>query len=353
MSNVTVSIIIPIFNAQIYLNDCIDSIINQTFSDFELILIDDGSTDDSGLICDNFALKDNRIKVIHKNNEGVSAARNEGIKISIGKFICFVDADDTIDSIFLEKLITANFKNYDLVICGYKVIRNEKKKKLIEYNYCHSFTGSIKDFLYNIPIYIDNCLIQTVWGKLFKSEIIKSNNLTFMADINLAEDVLFSYSYLEKTSSIISIKECLYNYNKYEQNTLSTTYREYRLDLYLYLYKILSDLLKIHEIELMAENKYYIERSICFAVISSIKDLYISKPKFKKIIRLEKIKKMISNPLVKKAFNICKKHQRQINLLNYFIVTENLVVLDLYFLTKEFSRKNFKWAFNTVKKINR
>ena len=105
MENQTFSIIVPVYNVEQYLENCINSVLNQSFRNFQLILVDDGSKDSSGEICDRFAQKDRRVKVIHKPNAGVSAARNTGIDIAAGQFICFIDSDDWIESDFVIKVI--------------------------------------------------------------------------------------------------------------------------------------------------------------------------------------------------------------------------------------------------------
>lgn len=105
MENQTFSIIVPVYNVEQYLENCINSVLNQSFRNFQLILVDDGSKDSSGEICDRFAQKDSRVKVIHKPNAGVSAARNTGIDIATGQFICFIDSDDWIESEYLQKIV--------------------------------------------------------------------------------------------------------------------------------------------------------------------------------------------------------------------------------------------------------
>lgn len=105
MENQTFSIIVPVYDVEQYLENCINSVLNQSFRHFQLILVDDGSKDSSGEICDRFAQKDSRVKVIHKPNAGVSAARNTGIDIATGQFICFIDSDDWIESEYLQKIV--------------------------------------------------------------------------------------------------------------------------------------------------------------------------------------------------------------------------------------------------------
>ncbi|MEH7309214.1 glycosyltransferase, partial [Neobacillus drentensis] len=119
----TISIIVPIYNVEQFLPNCIDSILIQSFTDFELILVNDGSTDRSGEICDLYARMDNRIKVIHKPNGGVSSARNKGIDISKGNYIAFVDPDDTIEPKMYDVLLQSALRyKADIVVCPYKAI---------------------------------------------------------------------------------------------------------------------------------------------------------------------------------------------------------------------------------------
>ena len=120
-----VSVIVPVYRAEKYIKECIESIINQTFEDFELLLVDDGSPDNSGAICDEYALKDSRIRVFHKENGGVSSARNEGIYKSNGEWLCFVDSDDIIEQTYLKDF-DLNIIACDWYMQGYKKIKSNK-----------------------------------------------------------------------------------------------------------------------------------------------------------------------------------------------------------------------------------
>lgn len=122
MLEIEYSVIVPVYNVEIVLERCIVSILGQTIQNFELILVDDGSTDQSGIICDQYQQKDARIKIIHQKNSGVSCARNSGLKIATGKYITFVDSDDYIDTTYLENL---NASSADFVIGGFEIEQNE------------------------------------------------------------------------------------------------------------------------------------------------------------------------------------------------------------------------------------
>lgn len=133
--NDLISIIVPVYNVEKYLNKCIDSIINQTYKNIEIILVDDGSTDNSGKICDEYLLRDSRIKVIHKNNGGLSSARNEGINISSGEYIGFVDSDDWVEPNMYEEMYKKIlYSNADIVDCGYWKEYENKSIKYISAN---------------------------------------------------------------------------------------------------------------------------------------------------------------------------------------------------------------------------
>ena len=121
-----VSIIVPVYKSEPFLEDCINSIINQIFTDWELILVDDGSPDFCGRICDSFAVKDSRIKVLHQKNSGVSVARNRGIYQAKGEYICFVDSDDLIEPDFLNSFWIGE-ENADLYLQGYKIVNEDKE----------------------------------------------------------------------------------------------------------------------------------------------------------------------------------------------------------------------------------
>ncbi len=201
MNNCTVSIIVPIYNAEQYINNCITSIRNQTFTSFELILINDGSTDQSEIICKKHMSEDNRIIYKYQKNNGVSFARNAGIEIAKGKFITFVDADDVINERYLEKLMEKQIKyKLDLTACAHINIKKEQKK------YCSSYfedtyvegKGILKTV---IPKIYYNGKMQALCNpvcKLYKKEIIDLYNIRFDEEITLHEDRLFNIAYMEK-----------------------------------------------------------------------------------------------------------------------------------------------------------
>lgn len=184
-----VSVIIPIYNRQKYLARCFDSIINQTVSDLEIILVDDGSADDSGRICDAYAEKDKRFRVIHKENGGVSSARNSGIDMMSGDYCCFVDSDDYVfENCIFVLLNNLKLYNCDISVCGLsKTDAAMNSNSVTVLNHCEAQLSLFNE-RDGIKGYIG--------GKLFKTDIIKKNNIKFDENQALAEDLLFLFDYL-------------------------------------------------------------------------------------------------------------------------------------------------------------
>lgn len=191
-----ISIVIPIYNCEDYIEECINSILLQSYSNWELLLINDGSQDNSGIICREFSNKDKRVRYFEKKNGGVSSARNYGIKYASGKWIIFVDSDDMISTDFLYHLIKENNGDpYTHVIQGFKCIdENGKLRKWMDIDYNGEYFEVNKIEPYLIKYDLINRV--QIWGKLFSTDIIKQNNLYFNENINLGEDGIFSHKYL-------------------------------------------------------------------------------------------------------------------------------------------------------------
>ncbi|HOV37303.1 MAG TPA: glycosyltransferase family 2 protein [Spirochaetales bacterium] len=218
-----VSIIVPVYNVEKYIHRCVDSILAQTFTDFECILIDDGSPDNCPAICDEYAQKDSRVKVIHQKNAGVSAARNVGLEAATGKWIGFVDSDDWIENNYIYELIDFNA---DLVISGYK---EYVKNKLFIRTYKYLFLKKNEffryfDFFRNTQDL--NYILHSPISKLYKKEILLENNIFFDKRISLGEDYIFNLQYFLKCENIIIKPFSSYNYNRIDNslsNVLSLT----------------------------------------------------------------------------------------------------------------------------------
>lgn len=229
-----ISIIVPIYNVEDYLSACIDSVLAQTFSDFELILINDGSTDSSGDICDRYGELDSRITVIHKSNSGVSSARNKGLEVSIGNYIAFVDPDDSINCNMYEVLFESAIKhNADIVVCPIKKIDTVNNKTSISRIWKMDNVSLNKDVIdnYIIPEILqirDYSLISCV-NKLYKKSVLDCFDIRFDEHKSHGEDVRFNFQLLTLVGNIVYVKQPLYNYFLYKRDSLTQIFRE---DLY-------------------------------------------------------------------------------------------------------------------------
>ena len=211
-----ISIIIPVYNSEKYIEECVKSVCAQTFSDLEIILIDDGSTDNSFKICENFAKNDMRIKLIHKENNGVSAARNTGIEAATGKHFGFVDSDDVIDSKMFERMLAAIEKNdADIAFCGYLSI---KKSENLICEYMDSLE-IMNRFDAMEKIFCSEDVKGFLWNKLFHTDIIKENNLLFDESLSYCEDLYFVHKYLSFCSKIVYDRSKMYYYRNGENFT--------------------------------------------------------------------------------------------------------------------------------------
>lgn len=213
-----ISIIVPVYNVESYLRECLDSIVSQTFSDWECLLINDGSHDKSGTICDEYAAKDARIRVIHKNNGGVSSARNVALDEIKGKWLTFVDSDDCLYPNALNKWITiAEQNDLDLVQCH--INREYKNGQIV---------GNTTTVLSSLQYAASKDYLVCAGGSLFKSEIVQAHSLRFNESVRLGEDQLFFYNYIQYCSRIQRLGDVLYYYRV---NNSSATCHQMTVDI--------------------------------------------------------------------------------------------------------------------------
>lgn len=216
-----VSVIVPVYNAERYLQCCIDSILEQSISDLELILVDDGSCDNSGMICDKAAAKDKRVKVFHISNGGVSRARNLGIENANGEYITFVDSDDYIETDHIRNILIKGEE--ELAYGGYKNVDGEK---VIDSWRPVEQIVTIEEYRCNFEsLWRENPLC-FVWCGCYKTDIIKDNYIKFDVNVNLGEDILFNLRYLKYCKNIRLVSKSSYCHNKVESSLVHRYYPE-------------------------------------------------------------------------------------------------------------------------------
>ena len=216
-----VSIIVPVYNVEKYLGHAIESALEQTYKNLQIILVDDGSTDNSGNICDEYKQKDRRIEVIHKENGGLSDARNKGLDIANGKYIMFLDSDDFFEPNAVKTMYKEiKEKNADFVIGNYINTDPDGEKwqnSIFDEKIYNNFKLSITD--YEKSFFVMN---SAVWNKIFKKEFIDKLNLRFIKGLP-AEDAIFTTYCFVNTDKVYYTKEVIYNYRQnYKAGTIST-----------------------------------------------------------------------------------------------------------------------------------
>ena len=231
---IIISIIVPVYNVEKYLSRCIDSILSQTFTDFELILVNDGSPDNCGKICDDYATKDNRVKVIHKENTGVSDSRNKGLDIANGRYITFCDSDDYVDDDWLERLYKGTIRyDVDSYSMNFRCVNEDKDiesssefaEKLSEVT---SDEEAVQYLLFDI---LGGGCGWAIWTRLFKRSIIEKYSIRFCQTCgNYAEDMAFVLEYAVNCCKFYTESYCGYNYYQRKNSMMGTSHNIIKLN---------------------------------------------------------------------------------------------------------------------------
>lgn len=286
--NSLISVIVPIYNVEKYLQKCVDSIINQTYKNLEIILVDDGSPDNCPKMCDDYAKKDSRIKVVHKENGGLSDARNVGMEVATGEYISFIDSDDYISLDFYETLLQTMIDNdSDIVECS--VVKFYENEKFDEY----SDDQMIKNFntvdgleeLIN-----ENSFHQYVWNKLYKSNI--ALDIPYAVG-KLNEDEFWTYQVFGKAKKVTRIYKTMYYYFQRGSSIMGNGYNIKRLD----------------ALEGKMNRQAYIEKNFPTLVTKAKVDLYGSC-----IFAYQSVLKFMSGNDKKKAGKIIKEYKNRCKL---------------------------------------
>ena len=296
----TVSIIVPVYNTEKNLSQCIESILAQTFSDFELLLVDDGSTDGSGAVCEAFAERDDRVQVIHQENAGASAARNHGLDLAQGEWVMFSDSDDYMDPILLERayqaviesgadlyiggLVQETFKNGKMVS---KVLLTSKIKK----------DCTIKELLEEVGVAYPLIYIGSPVGKLYRRLCIEDGAVRFHDEISLMEDLLFNLNLLVNTNKVRTSDAVHYHYRKENAGSLTSRF----CPQYYEMCGVVLDRMReiIRQAGCSKETNRRFEGMYFSALCGGIVNYYIHASQTSAATRKEMIEKIAANPYVR------------------------------------------------------
>lgn len=310
-----ISVILPCFKVEKFLDKCLNTLVNQTYNNLEIILIDDGSPDNSPKICDEWAKKDNRIKVVHKENGGVSSARNKGVEIARGEYIGFVDPDDYVDLTMYEKLINSAIENNsDVVFCGYNEVIEGRIVPAEEYNLHKLIEHDVSVYFYKKK---NSLVYGSIWRGIYRKSLIE--DIKFDINFKCGEDLYFNIEVINKKPKISIVDEKLYYYLK-NPNSCVNTYRpkDYKNVI------IQSD---------KAATLIKDEKMLNFIRFNSIIDLiadylqYNKPKKVSKVLGLKNLKKFLS---FKNYINFVSKVNFKRNILTILILLKQYWLVHLY-----------------------
>lgn len=275
-----ISVIVPVYNKEKYFDRCIRSIVDQTYEKIEIILIDDGSPDKCGIICDEWAKKDERIKVIHQYNQGVSVARNNGLSVATGEYVMFVDADDWLDLKACEILV-ANSDEKDFIMGSYSIYSSDEV--LMKAYHIPACNGDFSVFFDNIESYLDTVFTSSL-GRLFRNELIQQRHIMFNENKSLLEDKEFVCEYLSYVNSVCVIDCSVVNVRVVE-NSLCRSFRKDEYDCHLSGCECVAKMCLVHGVD---NTGYIVLRSRCVAFVTFVCTIWRCESKDEAIFLIKK-----------------------------------------------------------------
>ncbi|MFJ8064765.1 glycosyltransferase family 2 protein [Psychrobacillus sp. NPDC096426] len=339
MTDKIVSIIVPVYNGELYLNKCIDSILNQTYKSIEVILINDGSTDCSGSICEEYAKDDNRVKVIQQDNLGPSASRNKGINIARGDYIQFVDSDDVLELNMTELLVKSMSHEFQLVICGYKLIYINGKE-IASHQYIPIIVGNFDYSQFNLKfgeLYTKG-FINSLFNKLYVNNIIKKYNIRFDNNTNMGEDLLFNLDYITVCKNVIIIRDQLYNYMKINNNSLTSRFKEKLYENQQMLFRKVEKLLLKNNCYKI-ENQHYVEITYLKGLIGCFENIFHKESNLTSKDKKEEIGKIVNDAVLRRNIQYFKTQKNSKYILGILIKFKLINTIYLLFSLRSSYKK--------------
>ena len=329
MEKVEISILMPVFNVEKYVKYAIESIQAQTLKNWELIILNDGSTDSSGKICDDIAKEDKRIKVIHKNNTGVSNTRNILLDNANSEYIIFVDSDDLIHKDYLMSLLNEEYNNNsDLVVCGFierKISKNNEVNDSMKLYKTESFMeiDKMKD---RILEFGNSGLLNPLWNKLYKKNIIFENNIRFKEEVETGEDFVFNLQYISNIKNISFVDKCLYYYIRRSNDSITYKYIDNMYFKGVEIHEILEEFLNKMNFY-NDSNRYILYGNHLMGVFSACLNLFHNDCKLTFYEKKEYIRKIVSREYVKECANNRKNDKGLIGLMSLLIRVKNSTII--------------------------
>lgn len=302
MANPTVSVIVPAYNAENFIESCVESILRQTYTDFELILVNDGSKDSTSAICHRLAAQDSRITVIDQENGGSSSAKNTGLGIARGSYIEFIDADDTLDEAYMEQLLRGTAEDEaDLCVGNVAFVDMKAGKQVLSRPSpkLHEGMFTLKEYLSHYKDYMPHAIVGAPWNKLFRRSIIEEHHLRFDETTRNNEDTWFNLAYLRHCGKVFVSASPFYHYINHQSGSASRRYIDDIIDIYIETYRRSTAFLK--ETEMYDCNEQFCKSYFIGLCIGALNGIVLQATQYTQKEKLQKMRDIIERPEVRDA----------------------------------------------------
>lgn len=302
MANPTVSVIVPAYNAEKFIESCVESILRQTYTDFELILVNDGSKDSTSAICHRFAEQDRRITVIDQENGGASSAKNKGLSIAKGSYVEFVDADDIIDQTYMEQLLRGTAEDKaDLCVGNMAFVILDKGELVLSRPTpkLHEGMFTLKEYLSYYKEYMPHAIVGSPCNKLFRRSIIEEHHLRFDETTKNNEDTWFNLEYLRCCKKVFVSASPFYRYINHQNGSASRKYIDNVIEIYIETYRRSTAFLK--EAEMYDCNAQFCKSYFIGLCIGALNGIVLQATQYTKKEKLQKMWDIVERPEVRDA----------------------------------------------------
>lgn len=347
MENVTV--IVPVYNVAEYLEECLNSILNQTYKNWKCILINDGSKDNSGEICKKFAHMDNRFVAYDRTNQGVSASRNFGLSMVDTEYVMFVDSDDWVDENYLEYMLNKTNDGADIIMChsifeypSKSINVNKVLPGEIEFNNDNRLDlvlSSINQGYANKILNKKLGFLNTVWGKLYRTSVIKSNGIFFNENVVINEDQLFNMLVFGNISKMKIYDKILYHYRIRNSSTVRKFNENYANNYSIFLYKLKKLIDETYNGNENVLNSFY---SMILTCIFNILKNHFFNSEYRNKRVVEDVKKFFEDPIYVNALNNINLEQiknKEVFFVVYMLKLKMYIGIGLYFRLRDMLKK--------------
>lgn len=327
-----VSIVIPVFNGEKYINDCVTYIKNQIYQNWEAIFVNDGSSDQTSVVCSQCIQDDSRFRLYNKANGGTSSTRNVGIEYAAGKYITFWDVDDEYDPNFLSEMVKIlEMHNADMAICGYffKVEIEKRGLKTIfleKKNYKNAFYRNFDELKEDYVELWASDMMYNIWNKIYRMDVIKSENIRYREGHVYTEDRVFNRQFIEVTQSVAVTEQCLYYYVRERIGSTSEKYREDYFEIRKKEYAELKEHFK--KIKLWNEqSREYVSREFVERIAGTIENIFHAKKQLSAFQKYKKINQIVGHTDVVEATKYARCRSRKMRFFVSAIQRKNVLMV--------------------------